>query len=255
MRSLIGYLLDGLSSLGNSLVDVLVSGFVRVRSFLTKGGETMERVMKSFGGLQIRVLNPLMAFVLAFGFVFGMVLPDAYGRDEWQIEIVDSEGQVGEFTSLALGSNGYPHISYYDSTNAKLKYAYWDGVVWQIQTVDSGGEVGSWTSLALDSNGYPHVSYHDDTNANLKYAYWDGVGWQIQTVDSGGEVGECTSLALDSNDYPHISYLDLTNENLKYAYWDGTEWQIETADSGGRVGYLLYLPCVGQQRLSPYQSL
>ena len=46
MRSLIGYLLGGLSSFENSLVDVLVGGFVHVRSFLTKGGETMQRLMK-----------------------------------------------------------------------------------------------------------------------------------------------------------------------------------------------------------------
>ena len=45
----------------------------------------------------------------------------------------------------------YPHISYYDETNADLKYAYRDASGWHIQTVDSEGSVGTSTSLALGS--------------------------------------------------------------------------------------------------------
>ena len=73
----------------------------------------------------------------------------------WKIETVDSAGYVGYYTSLALDSSDYPHISYYDSTNRDLKYAYWDGAAWQVETVDSDGDVGYNTSLALDSSDDP----------------------------------------------------------------------------------------------------
>ena len=161
----------------------------------------------------------------------------------WHIETVDSEGDVGEYTSLALDEEGYPHISYFDYTNRinpNLKYAYQDASGWHIETVDSEGQVGWYTSLALDESGYPHISYHSYYNPTgeyaLKYAHQDASGWHIETVDSVGITGYYTSLALDESGYPHISYYDDTNDDLKYAYQDASGWHIETVDSAGYVG-------------------
>jgi hypothetical protein len=156
----------------------------------------------------------------------------------WHIEFVDggTTEYVGQYTSLALDSSGYPNISYFDMARRDLKYARWDGGSWQIEIVDSAGDVGFYTSLALDSSDYPHISYWQDYQRVLKYARWDGSSWQIETVDSEGNVGKYDSLALDSSDYPHISYYDVTNTDLKYARWDGSSWQIETVDSAGDVG-------------------
>ena len=185
-----------------------------------------------------------------------MALPCIATATEWRIQTVDSVGNVGYEPSLALDSDGYPHISYYDDNNDDLKYAYWDGIKWQMQTVDSEDNVGWYTSLALDSIGYPHISYHDSTNGNLKYAYWDGANWQIETVDSKRQVGEFTSLALDSIGYPHISYFDRTNHDLKYAYWDGADWQMQTVDSEDNVGWYtsLALDSIGYPHISYHDS-
>jgi len=153
---------------------------------------------------------------------------------EWHIETVDSEGNVGRSTSIALDSSGYPHVSYSDSTNYDLKYAYLDASGWHVETVDSDGSVGDYTSIAVDSSGYPHVSCFDDTNNDLKYAYMDDTGWHIETVDSGlGNWGGQTSIVLDSSGYVHMSYCGF---GLKYAYRGASAWQVETVDSGGDLG-------------------
>ena len=119
----------------------------------------------------------------------------------WQIETVDSAGDMGLFNSLALDSSGNPHISYFDYTKGVLKYALLNASSWEIETVDSTefGQVGLYNSLALDSSGNPHVSYSYFWFSDLKYAFWNGSSWEIETVDSEGVVGTHTSLALDSS--------------------------------------------------------
>jgi hypothetical protein len=90
----------------------------------------------------------------------------------WNIQTVDSNGNVGIYTSIALDADGYPHISYSDWANVALKYAAFNGSTWEIETVESTG--GRHTSIALDSDACPHISYYDYTNEDLKYAAFNG---------------------------------------------------------------------------------
>ena len=98
----------------------------------------------------------LLCTLITLSFVF--LLPGTALPQIWRIEVVDSDGDVGWFPSLALDSNGYPAISYLDWTNENLKFARWNGSSWDIEVVDSDGDVGWSPSLALDSTGAPAFS-------------------------------------------------------------------------------------------------
>ena len=208
-------------------------------------------------GFSTHLTSPLKACTLIF---VASLLVSPYSvtlihaAPSWSIQTVDSAGNVGKYTSLALDLNGNPHISYQDVSNNDLKYAVWNTSAWNIQTIDSTGNVGSWSSLSLDSNSNPCISFQDQTQKVLKYATWDGISWEIKIVDSTSEVGMYTSLELDKNNYPSISYFDQLNYDLKYAKWTGSNWTIQTVESTGKVGYFSSIdldsndnPCISYQ--------
>ncbi|MEC8106154.1 MAG: putative Ig domain-containing protein, partial [Candidatus Thermoplasmatota archaeon] len=170
----------------------------------------------------------------------------------WSQVSVDTPGNVGSQSSIAIDSNDAIHISYTDGTNGRLKYATCSSGCtaegnWSKVWVDTASNVGSWNSIAIDSNDVVHISYHDTTNGDLKYATCSSSclvhqnNWDKVYVDSTGVVGRYTSIAIDSNDAVHISYHDTTNRDLKYATCSSScttanNWNNVSVDETGDVG-------------------
>jgi predicted regulator of Ras-like GTPase activity (Roadblock/LC7/MglB family) len=164
------------------------------------------------------------------------------------LSTVDSGFNVGRYTSIAIGTDGLPVISYYVVTTQDLKVAKCGNAACSsgntITTVDSAGWLGEYSSIAIGTDGLPVISYLDGTYKDLKVAKCGNAacssGNTITTVDSGGDVGWCTSIAIGTDGLPVISYFDYTNFDLKVAHCGNASCSsgntITTIDSAGYVG-------------------
>jgi LPXTG-motif cell wall-anchored protein len=173
----------------------------------------------------------------------------------WNIQKVD-QTDASSYNSLALDSQGNPHISYFFSdgrTYGFLKYASGSSSGWSIKDVEQAGNYGDACSLALDKTGNPNISYYYKDSSSkfgsyfLKYAKWTDTSWQMQTLaEIGVTLTPSTCIALDTNGNPHITYN--VNDNLKYASWTNKEWNIQ--DLGFGVKSSLVLDKAGNPHIS-----
>ena len=96
-------------------------------------------------------------------------LPDAgaeagcplYDPTGWRKGLTDPGADVGLWTSIQLDANDHPIVSYYDSTDAALKFASSpDGVTWTVHTVMSApnSDIGRYGKM-LVVNGVPVVAF------------------------------------------------------------------------------------------------
>ncbi len=170
------------------------------------------------------------------------------------ITTIDSTGNVGSYSSIAIRADGLPVISYFDGTTFSLKFAVCGNMSCSsgttIRTLDSSASVGQFTSLAVNTDGMPIVSYYDTTNQDLKVVKCGSTSCSnllpfltnlVNTVDSTGNVGRDTSLAIGIDGLPIIAYHDATNTDFKIAKCGTASCAsgntITTVDSAGIVGY------------------
>ncbi len=166
------------------------------------------------------------------------------------LRILDVTGNVGYDTSIAIGADGFPVISYVDGTNGDLKVAKCgdpscDPVSVILRTLDTAGNVGSASSIAIGADGFPILSYYDGTNGGLKTAKCgdascDPASATLRTLDTSG--GYYTSLAVGTDGFPVISYYDAANGDLKVAKCGDASCNpasaaFRTVDSIGNVGW------------------
>ncbi|MFC1611234.1 cadherin-like domain-containing protein [Myxococcota bacterium] len=185
-----------------------------------------------------------------------------YG-DTWVTNTVDSPGDVGRHTSIALkGSSVF--VSYFDATNSAIKFArsidYGVTIPWNlVTTADAGPVTGSHTAVTADCgtcglSGY--IAYYDDGGGDLKLARSDnnGAAWtSLLNIDTAGDVGARPAITVtgtvptDPKDL-YVSYYDATATALKLARSNdsGDHWPyIQVVDGSGGVGEFSSIVVVG----------
>jgi hypothetical protein len=166
---------------------------------------------------------------------FVILAPPASAEIDLSIATVDSTGNVGMWTSMAIRPPDRPAIAYFDATNRALKYAELVGGSWVRQVVDTAA--GRCASLAFDGSGNPQIAYLQAPIQSqggdvgpypsvLKYARASGAGWAIETIGPSPVVGDFTSLAVDATGDPHISFHSYET-GLWYAHKEAGTWTLE----------------------------
>jgi hypothetical protein len=229
--------LDGIDSTGFALTGHTHSNFVDLTSGQTiEGTKTFSSPVISTvptGTPPLQVASTTLVTNLNSERVGGYTLADLdtrysqatipqYPRSN-TISFVDPGGFAGLYTSMTIGTDGLPVLSYYDATNGDLKVAKCGNRACSagntITTVDSSGQVGTYTSIMIGTDGVPLISYYDVTNGNLKVLKCSTASCSgsnvITTVDSAGDAGTYSSLTIGFDSLPFISYYDVSNGNLK----------------------------------------
>jgi hypothetical protein len=155
-----------------------------------------------------------MAIVLG---VASMSPSVATPRPRSLVVVLDSGGDVGAFSSVALDRFGLPAVSYLDGTNADLKIARCGTPTCStvsLATPDTS-PIGGYTSLALDPFGRPVVSaFLGSLDLGIGALRVDRCSDRRCTAhvskvvpDATGFTGLGTSLVLDRVGNPVVSYV------------------------------------------------
>lgn len=125
---------------------------------------------------------------------------------------------VGQYSSIAIGADGLPVISHFDSTNSALR-------VTRCLTVTCGGArvtitadnpadaVGQYTAIAIGADGLPVISHWNSTLNALRVTHCGNTSCSLGNVstnvdDPASAVGTYTSIAIGADGLPVISHQD-----------------------------------------------
>jgi hypothetical protein len=122
---------------------------------------------------------------------------------------------VGQYASIAIGTDGLPVISYHDATAGTLKVAKCGNAACSagntLTTVDDpANSVGDHTSIAVPADGRPVIAYRDITGGDLRVMKCGNAactsGNVSNVVDNAFFVGQFSSIAIGSDGLPVMSY-------------------------------------------------
>lgn len=164
----------------------------------------------------------------------------ARGPTNWVSEEVDASAGGYRDLSLAIDSNGNPHIAYVQRSPFRLLYATKSGGVWTYETIDSTGTpVVRARSLAIDASDVPHIAYREGGTGDLAYGHRTGGVWSTEIAElgvGGLNVGLYPTLVLSSDGTPHIGHQDDGSDDARYTTHTGVMWTSVPVAQDGDVG-------------------
>jgi hypothetical protein len=140
--------------------------------------------------------------------------------------IVDAlPGNVQSMPSIALGTDGYGLIAYFDGDpgDENLNVAHCENVACTSATVtalDTTGTVGWFPSVAVGSDGLGLIAYFDHSTNSLKVAHCDDVACTAATKNTLPIAGQYPSVTIGSDGLGLISFVEIPSHALMVAHCD-----------------------------------
>ncbi len=178
-------------------------------------------------------------------------------NNNWECTLVDSTGDVGQFSSIDVIYKTPPlilpytrvGIAYYDETNRSLKYATIDLSVtsfspsWEISTVDkatsSKESLGTYTSMKFNKDDKAVIGYHASSTTTpsygavkvAEYVVSGGTGcnggntsWTCQIIDrfdNYPDHGSHVSIDFSYEGTLYVAFYNAESKSLDYAWYYG----------------------------------
>jgi len=217
-----GQLVTGFDGIGNEICDEIKL----VRDSINGLDYTQDS--DGFDGTSIAIGtdgNPIISFHHAFDsnlLVIHCTTPNCSQFDT--PTLIDSTGNVGIDSEIAIGSDNNPVIIYEDETNADLKFVHClniscsgsvgVGFDTPIILADADGSttfIDTGSSIAIGTDGFPVIAYtfNTGTNDQIRFLHCTDVTCstpQAQTIDSNA-IGS-VSMVIGSDTFPVMSYTD-----------------------------------------------
>jgi hypothetical protein len=138
---------------------------------------------------------------------------------------LDSSGNVGPGSSIAIGADGLGLISYRGGGGTTLKVAHCDNIICTSAisaTLDTGIVFGSHSSIMVGADGLGIIAYGDTSSGALKVAHCDDIACTsavTTTLDSAGNIGaRGTQMAIGVDGLGLISYEEMNGDDLRVAH-------------------------------------
>jgi hypothetical protein len=155
----------------------------------------------------------------------GVVICEPFFLLPLSTTVDDQVNSVGYSSSIAIGADGLPVISHYDSTAGALRVTKCGNPACSAGNVsttvdDPAANVGRFTSIAIGADGLPVISYENVTAGDLRVTKCGNPactsGNVSVTADSpANDVGVYSSIAIGADGLPVISHQDSTADTLR----------------------------------------
>ncbi|MDW5562576.1 MAG: putative Ig domain-containing protein [Methanomassiliicoccus sp.] len=182
----------------------------------------------------------------------------------WSLELIqDGVANVCAGLSIALDSNGNPHIAYsgpfVTGYKALVYYASKSYGVWTYQStgvycyaLQSGSyyEQCSGVSLAIGSDDVPRIACASPGGTGCTYLYYNGASWTSQSITTTNFATPC-QIALDSSNNAYVVFMASSSIGFQIATNAGGSWSVKVATTFSYVGGDNYAGTIGLA-IDPY---